>query len=83
MYVSEVAVIASSHKKLKKKTKKQKSLDFKRGRKKSFNKKKKLFREKASYLLNEKGWRSDVVLEMHNLNIFHEIKIYVSKFPTL
>lgn len=30
MYISEVAVIASSHKKLKKK---KKSLDFKRGRK--------------------------------------------------
>lgn len=34
MYSSEVAVIASSHKKLKKKKKrKKKSLDFKRGRK--------------------------------------------------
>lgn len=50
---------------------------------KSYIKKKTLFSKKGSYLLEEKSWCSDIVLEMHNLNRFHGIKIHVSKFPTL
>ena len=50
-------------------------------RKSYIKKKKTLFSKKASYLLEEKSWCSDIVLEMHNLNRFHGIN--VSKFPTL